>query len=172
MKEKMHQYSIGQWVVHSQYGIGQIKEVEQISFSGDLEEMQKCFKVETHNGIFWFPVDQNDNPRLRPISQKSKLEVSLNFFREPPEDTDAHHHVIKARISEAQKDASLLTSIGLVRDLIARNVPKKHNILEDRALEMHTDRIIKEWSICMGIDEAETRARFNSLIQNAQLKTA
>ena len=171
MKEISHQYDIGQWVVHSQYGIGQIKRVEQISFTGNQKETKRCFKVETDNGAFWFPVRQEDNPRIRPISKRSKLELSLESFREPPKDTDAHHNVIKTRITDAHNDVSLKTSILLVRDLLARNALKKHNILEDRALQMHTDRIIKEWSLCMGLDEVEVRTQFNALIQNTELTT-
>jgi RNA polymerase-interacting CarD/CdnL/TRCF family regulator len=172
VNENICQYAVGQWVVHSHYGIGKIKEIEQISFTGDMDKPEKCFRVETNNGVFWFPVEQDDNPRLRPISKKTKLELFLKSFQEPPEDTDAHHNVIKARISEAQNDVSLRTSIILVRDLLARTVLKKHNILEDRALQMHKNRIIKEWSLCMELDEAETQARFNALIQNAELQTA
>jgi RNA polymerase-interacting CarD/CdnL/TRCF family regulator len=93
------------------------------------------------------------------------LKEALNSLKEPPEDTDAHHNVIKGRINSAQTDGSLKTTVELVRDLSARNNTKKLNVLEERALKLHTDRIIREWSLCMQIDEVEALIRFKKLLQ-------
>ena len=48
MEQEMH-YSIGKWVVHSQYGVGQIKKTEMMPLHGEQTE---CFKV--HVGIALF----------------------------------------------------------------------------------------------------------------------
>ena len=136
-----------------------------------MKKKQKCFQVHTKDGVFWFPVEQEDNPRLRPITTQAKLKRSLRALQETPEDTDAHHNVIKGRISQAQKDGSLKTSIKLVRDLSARNTIKKLNILEERALKLHTERLIREWALCMDLDETETRTRFDKLIQEIEIET-
>jgi RNA polymerase-interacting CarD/CdnL/TRCF family regulator len=170
MSEGNQSYDIGQWVVHSQYGVGQIKQIEKMPLHGDIKTKQKCFQVQTQNGIFWFPVEQKNNPRLRPITTQEKLTRSLKVLQEPPEDTDAHHNILKGRINEAQKDGSLKTSIELVRDLSARNTIKKLNILEERALKLHTERLIREWSLCMDLDEIEIRTRFDKLIQEIEIE--
>ena len=99
------------------------------------------------------------------------MKRSLKALQEPPEDIDAHHNVLKGRISQAQQDGSLKTSIELVRDLSARNTLKKLNILEERALTLHTERLIREWSLCTKLDENETRARFDKLIQEIKIET-
>jgi RNA polymerase-interacting CarD/CdnL/TRCF family regulator len=168
MSDQNHQYEIGHWVVHSQYGVGQIKEIESVPLYGDMQNKEKCFTVQTKEGVFWFPVEQSDNPRVRPITTKTSLNNALKIFQEPPEDTDAHHNVIKGRINTAQTDGSLTDSIRLVRDLSARHNQKKLNILEDRALKLHTDRLILEWSLCMKIEETEALKRLNKLLQQAE----
>jgi len=164
MSEEVQIYDIGQWVVHSRYGVGQIKQIESIPLHGDLKAKQKCFQVQTKNGVFWFPVEQNDNPRVRPVATKEKLKNALKSLQEPPEDTDAHHNIIKGRISQAQSDGSLRNTIELVRDLSARHATKKLNILEDRALTLYTDRLVREWSLCMEMDENEALTQFNKLL--------
>ena len=165
MSDEIYQYELGEWIVHSQYGVGQIEKVEKIPLGGDMQSKEQCFKVQTKDGVFWFPVQQEDNPRIRPITTKEKLLRSLKILQEKPEDTNAHHNIIKGRISKAQTDGSLKTIIKLVRDLTARRANKKHNILEDRALKLHTERLIKEWSLCTGLDETEARVQFNKMLQ-------
>lgn len=139
MNQNVPQYAVGQWVVHCQYGVGQIKQVERVPLGGNFDETEKCFTVQTRNGTFWFPVEQDENPRVRPITSKRKLKEALKALDEQPQDTDAHHNIIKGRINTAKEDGSLKTTVELVRDLSARNNTKKLNILEDRALKLHKD---------------------------------
>jgi RNA polymerase-interacting CarD/CdnL/TRCF family regulator len=165
MDQNASPYSVGQWVVHCQYGVGQIKQIESVPLGGNFEETEKCFTVQTRNGTFWFPVEQNENPRVRPITSEKKFKKALKALQEPPQDTDAHHNVIKGRINSAKKDTSLKTTVELVRDLSARNNIKKLNILEQRALKLHTDRVVREWSLCMKLDENEATTRLNKILQ-------
>ena len=88
MEQNAQQYSIGQWVVHSQYGVGQIKQIERVPLHGNMEEKEKCFTVQTKEGVFWFPVNQNDNPRVRPITSEKKFKEALETLQEPPEDIE------------------------------------------------------------------------------------
>ena len=164
MNQNGQQYAVGQWVVHCQHGVGQIKNIERVPLHGDMEEAEKCFSVQTHDRIFWFPVNQEENPRVRPITSKQKLKEALEVLDELPEDTDAHHNVIKGRINSAQTEGSLKTTVELVRDLSARNNTKKLNILEQRALKMHKDCVVREWSLCLQIDETEALQRFDKLL--------
>ena len=84
MSEDVHRYEIGEWVVHSSYGVGQIKQLEKVPLHGDPQKKEMCYKVQTREGVFWFPVDQHDNPRVRPIITEKKLISSLETFKEPP----------------------------------------------------------------------------------------
>jgi len=171
MDQDISQYSIGQWVVHCQYGVGQIKQVERVPLHGNIKEPEKCFSVQTRNCTFWFPVEQDENPRVRPITSKLKLQEALQALQDPPQDTDAHHNVIKGRIKTANSDGALKTTVELVRDLSARNNIKKLNVLEERALHHLKDRVVREWSLCMQIDENEAITRFNHLLEQVELTT-
>ncbi|HBY09574.1 MAG TPA: hypothetical protein DEH22_17975 [Chloroflexi bacterium] len=173
MEHNTEQYRVGQWIVHSQHGIGQIKQTEKLSLHGDIQTKELCFQVQTENGVFWFPVNQSDNPRVRPIITQENFNNALETLQEPPEDTDAHHNILKGRINEAQHDGSIRTTVKLVRDLAARSSVKRSlNILEDKALKLHTERIIREWSLCFEISEKEARKKFEMLLNHSNLQTA
>jgi RNA polymerase-interacting CarD/CdnL/TRCF family regulator len=60
----------------------------------------------------------------------------------------------------------------LIRDLLARNTIKKLNILEERALRRHTDRLIREWALCMEMDESRAQTEFDTLLQERKLMPA
>ena len=77
--EQEIQYSIGEWVVHSQYGVGQIKKTEVMPFHGEQTE---CFRVQVKDGAFWFPTNTSENPRIRPVeSQEIITKVIKNLRR-------------------------------------------------------------------------------------------
>ena len=165
MSEVIHHYDIGQWVVHCRYGVGQIKKIESIPLHGDTQTKELCFQVQTRDGIFWFPVEPQENPRVRPVVTKRKLVTSLETLKEPPEDTDAHHNELRIRINNAQTDVSMKTTIRLIRDLSARNAIKKLNILEERTLRRHTNRLVREWALCMDVDETKAQTEFDMLLR-------
>ena len=169
MSDGSHHYDIGQWVVHSRYGVGQIKKIENIPLHADPDAEEQCFQVQTGGGVFWFPVEQHDNPRIRPVITKNKLISALKIFEEAPEDTDLHRNELRIRINETQTDVSINTTIRLIRDLLARNVTKKLNIFEDRALRKQMERLIREWALCKEMDETEARTEFDLLLQKRNL---
>jgi RNA polymerase-interacting CarD/CdnL/TRCF family regulator len=170
MSEEIHRYDIGQWVVHSRYGVGEIKSIEKIPIHGDTQE--KCFKVQTNDGVFWFPVEQSENPRIRPIASRKRLKQALKILKEPPQDIDAHHNVFKGRISEVQNHGSLKDKIGLVRDLLARQTVKRLNIIEERALKTLNLQLVREWSISMGLDTAVAQSELDAVFRDANIPTA
>ena len=47
--EQEIQISIGEWVVHSHYGVGQIKKTELMPLHG---EQTACFMVQVKDGVF------------------------------------------------------------------------------------------------------------------------
>lgn len=73
MSDGNQHYDIGQWVVHSQYGVGQIQQIQEMPLHGDMQTQEKCFQVQTKDGVFWSAVEQKDNPRLRPLTTQEKL---------------------------------------------------------------------------------------------------
>jgi RNA polymerase-interacting CarD/CdnL/TRCF family regulator len=172
MSDGNQDYDIGHWVVHSRYGVGQIKKIEKIPLHADPTKKEQCFQVQTGGGVFWFPIEQHDNPRIRPVITQNKLNSALRLFEEAPADTNLHRNELRIRITETQMDVSINTAVRLIRDLLARNVTRKLNIYEDRALRTHMERFIREWALCKEIDEKEARTEFDLLLRKRNLLPA
>jgi len=81
MAQQVQEYAVDDWVVHLYYGVGQIKEIDVKPLNG--EEVQ-CYRVKTENSTFWVPVDQADNPRLRPIASQEKVKQVIEVFKDAP----------------------------------------------------------------------------------------
>ena len=86
MTERSITYSIGDWVVHHAYGIGQIKDVEKKPIRG---EQVICFRVITNAGAeWWFPQNETDNPRIRPVASPDVMQRIQTELQQPIGDLD------------------------------------------------------------------------------------
>ena len=55
---------IGDWIVHTHRGVGQVKSIEKKKL-GDVSK--QYFKIRTHNSIYWIPVDRSKSDHIRPV---------------------------------------------------------------------------------------------------------
>ena len=74
MVESLPEYTIGDWVVHQAYGVGQIKKIEVKPIHG---EQVKCFRVNTKDSSFWFPKNCPDNLEFAPSSRQISSNTPL-----------------------------------------------------------------------------------------------
>jgi RNA polymerase-interacting CarD/CdnL/TRCF family regulator len=136
-------YSVNDWIVHSSYGVGQVKGVEVKPLGG---EPTKCFKVKTRECTYWFPTTDSDNPRIRPIESEAIIKkVIRNLRRKASELTTDRKHW-KKQIDSAYANGDLLSISKLIRDLSAQSVLRKLNQTEEKAFQNLKDRLTREWS--------------------------
>ena len=148
--ERNTTYSIGDWVVHHAYGIGQIKEVEKKPIGG---EQVYCFRVITNAGAeWWFPQNETDNPRIRPVASPEVMQRIQTELQQPVEDLDPDREVWKSRINEVRASDDLIATSQIVRDLTILKTKRKLNQTESSALSHFTERLLREWSATMDMD--------------------
>jgi RNA polymerase-interacting CarD/CdnL/TRCF family regulator len=165
MKDQTQIYSVNDWIVHQYYGVGQIIEIDEKPLSGKNVEY---YRVKTENSTFWIPVDQADNPRIRPLASQKKIREAFKVLREPPKGLDSKHKKWKRRIKKVKSEGSLEDIAQLVRDLTARSNHKKLNFVEEQALKKFKDRLVKEYSLSMGIDVASARSQLYDILKDIQ----
>jgi CarD family transcriptional regulator len=153
--------AIGDWVVHLYHGVGQIKKIEKKRLNGNAQDY---YRVKTHNSVFWVPVSNLNNDRIRPLTSPNELKKALKILQKPPQEMDTNHNKRKSRINTVKSDGSLQSALRLVRDLSAREAEKKLNTTEKRALERLKDHMLREWATCMHIDIEEASIRLNNLL--------
>lgn len=167
MGSMRREFSVGDWVIHCRYGVGQITAVEERPLYDGTKRRRRCFKVETQNGEFWFPIDNNDNPRIRSIATPNKFQRALRNLRRPPQNINAHKSEFRKKISEVRSNVSLAPMICLARDLFARNQLKKLSVDEDRALNKFTEHLIMEYAVSYGIEIGEARSKLFSMLRES-----
>jgi RNA polymerase-interacting CarD/CdnL/TRCF family regulator len=162
MVEGLPEYTIGDWVVHHSYGVGQIRNIEVKPIHG---EQVKCFRVKTKDSAFWFPKNRPDNPRIRPVVTPDIIERAIEELKNPGFDMDPDRKMWKKRIDEAKASDDLIATSQIVRDLNHLRIQRKLNQTEEKALNDFTDRLIDEWSTTMKMDTSVVRRELNEYIQ-------
>lgn len=168
MAKKAPVYAIGDMVVHRFYGIGQIDAVENKPLNnGEVE----CFKVITDNGIYWFPTDSEDNPRVHPVASKKDIKKAVAILKSAPQDLEIDPIQWKERIDETQTEGGFLAISKLVRDLSALKKQKKLNRTQDQALNNLKNRLLREWAAGLEVDVDTIRPQLRAYLQESGTKS-
>jgi len=157
-------YSLGDMVVHRFYGVGQIEDVECKPLNGVEVE---CFKVKTENGIYWFPTDSLDNPRVHPVASEELIQKAIEILRSTPRSFENDPLQWKERIDDVQTKGDFLAISGLVRDLAALKMKKKLNRTQDQALNNMEERLLKEWAASLEVDAKSIRPMLHAYLQES-----
>jgi len=160
-------YSVNDWVVHTQYGVGQIKRIEIKPIHGEKTD---CFKVKTNDCTYWFPTNDIDNPRIRSVASKDVIQKVIRNLRRKSSKLDTDRRVWKQSIAEAQSNSDLLSLSVIIRDLSTQKILRQLNQTEEDALENFKDRLLREWA-SITHEEIETlRTELQEYIEVSQSK--
>lgn len=157
-------YSLGDMVVHRYYGVGQIEGIERKPLNGIEVE---CFKVKTENGIYWFPTDSLDNPRVHPVASQELIQRAIEILRSAPQSLENDPLQWKERIDAVQTDGDFLAISSLVRDLTALKTKKKLNQTQDQALNNLEERLLREWAASLEVDAISIRPMLEAYLQES-----
>ena len=160
-------YSVDDWVVHSYYGVGQIKRVEVKPIN---EEDMECFKVKTKDSTFWFPTKDTENPRIRPVATQEMMKKVVGQLKRKPNMLDQDKTLWKKMIEEVQAEGDLLSISMLVRDLSAQQIVRNLNQTEKNALEHFKERLLREWASITQEEIEQLRATLHAHIAKSQAK--
>ena len=164
--EEAHAYSDGDWIVHSRYGSGQIKDVEVKNISG---EETRYYRIKTTDSIFWMPVDQMDSDLLRPLSTPEEIHQAIATLQEPPEEMSANYKIRQIRIQDAQTSNTPRAIAQIIRDLRAyRRKKEALNSTERSAFRSLKQRLVEEWAIVTGIKTEKAASNLEDLLNPHQ----
>lgn len=166
-KNQKDEFGIGDWIVHSHYGTGQIVRLEKKQISGDKKSY---YRIETNDSTFWIPPEQLADEKIRPLSDQSDIRKVFEVLRKPPRKMSSSFSIRKKRIREVRSDNGLMATARLVRDLRARRRrkgPLNHH--ERRALRSLSARLLQEWAVIRGVKVEEAKHQFNALLQTKRL---
>lgn len=155
-------YSINDWVVHTRYGVGQVKEVEVKPLQG---EPTKCFKVKTRECTYWFPTTDSDNPRIRPVASEEIIKKVMQTLRRKSTNLSTDRKLWKQQIDQAYANGDMLSISKLIRDLSVQGVLRKLNQTEEKALDVFKQRLTREWAAIMQVTTQEVQHLVENCLQ-------
>ena len=158
MAKDKETFSKGDWIIHRQYGVGQIVGIEKKRLN---RKTKRFYKVKTKNSTFWLPVEKAVNSRVNPLPSKQKIKQALAVLKKPARKMSKDVKQRQKRIKKVRSEGSLVATAKLVRDLTARRSESRLNTTEQRALERLTNRFLELLSIRMGLDEVKARRKLH-----------
>lgn len=165
MSTQQQQWAAGKWIVHRQFGVGEILCREDKTISGETGEY---FRVKTHDSMIWLPVnDVSDD--WRSILNEEEFGEVIEALKRPPQEMASHYQSRNGRINRARSQNDPLTSARLIRDLRGRwqREGKLRNIERD-ALRTLTRSLVQEWALSYGLKLSTARKRLMNLLRNGK----
>lgn len=160
--QQLRQYAVGDWIVHTHFGVGKIKSLEVKCISGDDK---KYYRVETEDSTFWMPADQMDSDLLRSLSTPEEIEEAIGLIQEPACEMPTNLKIRQSHIRDVQNRNTPRSTAQLIRDL--RALRKQKGVLnntESLALRSLTQRFTCEWAIVSGVSSDATLSELEQLL--------
>ncbi len=162
-------YTLHDWIVHRNYGVGQVVKIEVMPIHGDPTE---CYRVKTRDGVYWLPLDSLDTPRVRPVATPERLDQAVQELHDSDQTLDPDRHYWKDRIQKVKQNGDLVAISRLVRDLSLLRTQRRLNQTEETALSTLTERLLREWAACAQKDIDRLRTKFQHTLQETKTRFA
>ena len=154
-------FAVGDWIVHNAYGVGQIKKIEKKPIHG---EKIRAFRVKVKDGFYWLPLKRADNPRVRRVVTKRKLNRALRMITRKPKKMAKNYKARNKRIKKDLESGSIYKMARLMRDLLALRKTKKWNNTEKDAFDRMMELFARECSVCYDMPIEDGRAKIAEVI--------
>lgn len=149
MESIQERYKTGDWIVHVDYGLGQIIGQDQKLLAG---EERKFLRVKTSDSVYWILVTNIDTDRIRPIASKNQFRYALDLIRKAPKKLSKSYLNRRREIFKMLKDVSLYSKVRLIRDLSGRS-STKFNSFDNNVLISIKEQFLNEWTLVMEEDQ-------------------
>ena len=145
--------SKGDWIVHSNYGLGQVKGEDTKVLEGEKNDY---YVIQTETATYWLPKNRINANSIRDIAPVKKFHQALKVIKEKPRQMNKDFRKRQSRIVEVIASNTVVELAMLMRDLYWRRKQKKLNQNEKRALDLMKQRFVREWAISAEMNEEDT----------------
>lgn len=156
-------HAVGDWLVHQYYGVGQLKGKETKNIGGTEGTY---FRLELEKSTIYIPEDKLNSDWFRPVSSSQKLDEVTEVLSRPAKMMDGRFTSRQSMIRKVMAENSIVNVARVIRDLTGRRRRRKSlSKTEDSALRELTERLLSEWSVALGLEEAEAREKLKALLE-------
>jgi RNA polymerase-interacting CarD/CdnL/TRCF family regulator len=160
-------FTIGDWIVHAFYGVGQVKGRENKVLEGEDREY---LWIKTADSDYWLPIENMDATHIRPLASQDQIRKALNLIQKQPEALANEYLVRRKEISMAVNDVSLNTKACMIRDLSGRKRVHNLNLNEGEILLQMKLDLINEWALVTGEEKNILQTKLTQALQFSSKK--
>lgn len=162
VEEHALRFKIGDWIVHTSYGVGRVVDIADKDMDGDRETF---FKVSTEEIEYWLPVEKADAEHITPIRSEKDFNQAIQIISKPPKPMSEPRNQYKRLIYQRWQDGSLPARAALIRDLNGRNALKRLGYDEKETCDKAENTFIEEWIITVpSLSRPLARKRLNEAL--------
>ncbi len=160
------QFKVGDQVVHTSHGSGQIVAIEEKRISGS--EARLYYAVATDKCTVWVPVNSNNPSSLRPSVAGSELAHCREVLRSRPAPLNVDRRQRYLDVNDRLRRGTFEAMCEVVRDLAAHGWPKPLNDADALALRNTQDSVCREWAYAAGVSLAEATQEIAALLEEGR----
>lgn len=154
-------YSMGDWIVHVFYGLGQVIGTDKKKLEG---ENQSFLKVKTSDSIYWIPITNIDITRIRPLASRKQIRYALTLIKKPPKILPKDYLQRRKIILKTLNNISLYSKVRMIRDLHGRRSTTKYDSTDNNVLKNLKEQFLNEWTMVMNEDRNKLESRLNNAL--------
>ena len=154
-------YHIGDKVIHSNYGLGEIIQMDEKTIHG---HQTSCYVVRVRDLTIWVPADNSVETRLRLPTSRMEFEKLFTIFRSSGEPLSEDRMERKTQLIERMKDGTLESICGVLRDLTLFRKLKKFNDYDNQYFQRAQSLLIDEWMLVFRVPLGHAQQELGKLL--------
>jgi RNA polymerase-interacting CarD/CdnL/TRCF family regulator len=155
-------YQIGDKVIHWNYGLGEIVNVEEKTIGG---KPTRCYVLRTADLMMWVPIDDLQQSSLRKPTPPQEFEQLYAILSSPGEKLLDDRLLRKSQLMDQLKDGKLASTCRVVRDLTYFKRKSKLNDQEKSILERAIRSLVTEWAYSLQIPFSQANQAMANLLR-------
>ena len=156
-------FHIGEKVIHSTFGIGEIAAIEEMEINGLPVE---CYLVRVSDMTVYVPVNSAYQNSLRTPTAAPEFLKTVEILSSPFESLAEDRLLRKNHLMTLLRDGRLSSICEVVRDLHSYQQKFKLNDQEKNILEQAVKSLLTEWTLSLEIPNHEATLTMESLLNS------
>jgi RNA polymerase-interacting CarD/CdnL/TRCF family regulator len=161
-------FQVGDQVVHSIYGVGEIIQVDEKKIAGNTAQY---YVVQIGTLTLWVPVNSNGDSTLRYPTPASEFSEIFTILSGPAQPLAQDRLARKTQLADQIKDGKLASVCKAIRDLTNHRKTQKMNEYDTATLERIKTFLLNEWCISLSVPLTQARQDLHHLLGEEEMKT-
>ncbi len=156
-------FRIGDKVIHSSFGLGEITQIENRVIHGSLK---RCYVIQMNDMTIWVPLDDSGESSLRAPTLPDEFIKTLPILSSPNESLQEDRVLRKKQLTDRLKDGQLASICRVVRDLSHYQRNSKLNDQEKSILERAVNSLLTEWTFTLGTNPHQAHLTMERMLES------